>query len=119
VERGVIVGVVLALGVHLYRELTITTPSTRQGDTLIVAPEGVLWFATVPGVDRMIRSELAEHRDLRRVELDLAGVGRLDLTAAAALRRLLDELASVGVAIEIVNLRSGVSHGVASLLELD
>jgi len=118
VERGVMVGVALALAVHLYRELTITTPSRRHGDRLIVAPEGVLWFATVPGLDRMIRGEIADHPDLRQVEVDLAGVGRLDLTAAAALRRLLDELAAGDVEVVIVNLRDGVSQGVADLLRL-
>ena len=112
------VGVALALAVHLYRELTITTPSRRHGDRLIVAPEGVLWFATVPGLDRMIRGEIADHPDLRQVEVDLAGVGRLDLTAAAALRRLLDELAAGDVEVVIVNLRDGVSQGVADLLRL-
>ena len=40
VERGVMVGVGLALLAHLYRELSVTTPSVREGNTLTVAPEG-------------------------------------------------------------------------------
>ncbi len=116
VERGVLVGVGLALAVHLIRELKLTTPSSRHGDTLTVSPDGVLWFATVPGVERRIRAELAEHRDLDTVVLDLAGVGRLDLSAAAALRRLCDELSSAEVTVEIINLPDSASPGAADLL---
>ena len=116
VERGVLVGVGLALAVHLVRELTITTPSSRHGDTLTVSPDGVLWFASVPGVERQIRAELAEHQDLSVVRIDLAGVGRLDLTAAAALRRLCEELQTADVSVEIVNLPSAASPGAAAHL---
>ena len=41
-----------------------------------VAPEGVLWFATIPSVERLIRAAIADEHDLDRVVLDLAGVGR-------------------------------------------
>ena len=67
VERGVIVGVCLALCAHLYRELTVTSPHFRVGNTLTIAPEGVLWFATIPGVERQIRAHSAEYAEL---ELD-------------------------------------------------
>lgn len=113
VERGVMVGVALALGAHLARELRVTTPGTRDGDVLTVAPEGVLWFATVPSVERLIRRELAEHADIDMVVLDLAGVGRLDYSAAASLRRITEEIDSAGVRVEIVNIRQGAARGAA------
>lgn len=115
VERGVIVGVALALAAHLYRELIVTTPSVRDGDTLTVAPEGVLWFATIPSAERLIRREIAEHPDIDTVVLDLAGVGRLDYSAAAALRRITEEIgdADNDVAVEIVNIRQGAARGAA------
>jgi len=119
VERGVLVGVALALGSHLYRELRVTTPSSRAGDVLTVAPEGVLWFATIPNIERLIRGEIAEHPDIVSVVLDLAGVGRMDYSAAAALRRLVEEIGTTdnAVSVEIINVRQGAARGAALHLE--
>ncbi len=119
VERGVMVGIVLSLGVHLFREMSLSVPSERSGQTLTVSPEGVLWFATVPAVDRLIRSEIADHLDLARVVLDLGGVGRLDLSAAAALGRITDELRAGGVVVEIINIRQGALRGARAHLRTD
>ena len=119
VERGVLVGVALALGAHLYRELRVTTPSFRTGDVLTVAPEGVLWFATIPSVERLIRREIAEHPDIASVVLDLGGVGRMDYSAAAALRRIVEEIGNADnrVSFEITNVRQGAARGAALHLE--
>ena len=119
VERGVLVGVALALGAHLYRELRVTTPSSRDGDVLTVAPEGVLWFAAIPSVERLIRREIAEHPDIATVVLDLGGVGRMDYSAAAALRRIVEEIgdADNDVSVEITNVRQGAARGAALHLE--
>jgi SulP family sulfate permease len=118
VERGVMVGVGLALLAHLYRELSVTTPSVREGNTLTVAPEGVLWFATIPSVERLIRAAIADEHDLDTVVLDLAGVGRMDFSAAAALRRIVEEIGDYenDVAVEIVNVRQGAARGAAAHL---
>lgn len=119
VERGILVGVALALGSHLYRELQVTTPSSRDGDVLTVAPEGVLWFATIPNIERLIRLEIAEHPDIATVVLDLGGVGRMDYSAAAALRRLVEEISTTvnAVSVEIINVRQGAARGAALHLE--
>jgi len=119
VERGVLVGVGLALGVHLFRELRVTVPSSRTGDVLTVAPEGVLWFTTIPSVERLIRREIAHNPDIDTVVLDLAGVGRMDYSAAAALRRIVEEIGDFpnDVAVEIVNVRQGAARGAALHLE--
>ncbi len=119
VERGVLVGVALALGAHLYRELRVTTPSFRTGDVLTVAPEGVLWFATIPSVERLIRREIAEHPDIASVVLDLGGVGRMDYSAAAALRRIVEEIGNADnrVSFEITNVRQGAARGASLHLE--
>ena len=118
VERGVMVGVGLALLAHLYRELSVTTPSVREGNTLTVAPEGVLWFAAIPSVERLIRAAIADEDDLDTVVLDLAGVGRMDFSAAAALRRIVEEIGDYenDVAVKIVNVRQGAARGAAAYL---
>jgi len=117
VERGVLVGIALALAVHLYRELNVTGTSDRVGDTLTVAPQGVLWFATVPQIDRLIRAEIAEHPDVAAIVLDFSGVGRLDFSGALALKRITDELAAAGMAIDIINVPPGAANATEVHLE--
>ena len=110
VERAVLVGIGLALAVHLYRELNVTVTSARAGETLTVSPKGVLWFASVPEIDRLIRTEIAEHPDLRSVVIDFSGVGRLDYSGAAALARIVDDLTAGGTTVDIVNVPPGASR---------
>ena len=117
VERGVLIGIGLAVAVHLYRELQVTAPGERVGDTLIVRPRGVMWFATVALVERVVREELARHRDLTSVTLDLAGVGRLDYSGAIALRRLLERISAGGVTIRVEGVPPASSRAVLTELE--
>ena len=76
-------------------------------------------MATIPSLERLIRRQIAEHPDLDTVVLDLAGVGRLDFSAAAALRRIVEEIgdADNDVTVEIVNIRQGAARGAALHLE--
>lgn len=113
VERGVLIGVALAVGIHLYRELTVTASSEARGTTLHVRPRGVLWFATVPQVERLVRRELATETELDAVVIDLAGVGRLDYTGAAALGRLLAELRHADVEVRVENIPPGAARAAA------
>ncbi|MCP4959935.1 MAG: SulP family inorganic anion transporter [Actinomycetia bacterium] len=110
VERGVLAGIGLAIGVHLYRELTVSIASERDGDVLTVSPKGVLWFATVPQIDSLIRAELAAHPDLDEIVVDLGGVGRLDYTGAAALARLIEELSATHLDVYVSNIPPGGSQ---------
>lgn len=112
VERGVLLGIVLAMGVHLYREMNVTADSRRAGDVLTVAPKGVMWFATVPQVDRLIRRELADHPDLATVIIDMGGIGRLDYSGAAALARIIDEVKVGGVVVQVENVPPGAARAV-------
>ncbi|MGI9644177.1 MAG: SulP family inorganic anion transporter [Ilumatobacteraceae bacterium] len=107
IERGVLIGIGLAFTVHLYREMNVTIVSDRDGDTLTIAPRGVLWFASVSRVERQLREELAEHQDIDAVVVDLAGVGRLDYSGGAALGRILSEFEQSGVTVRIANVRPG------------
>ena len=49
-------------------------------------PQGVLWFGAVQAIEDRILGELARQRVADVLVLHLDGVGRLDITAAAALR---------------------------------
>ncbi len=110
VERGVLVGIGMAIAVHLYRELTVTATSTFEDGQVRVKPQGVLWFATVPQVEKLIRNELAAHPDVDAVVVDLSGVGRLDYTGASALSRFMTALAATGVAVSVENIQPGAER---------
>jgi len=119
IERGVLIGIGLAFAVHLYREMNVTIVSDRDGDTLTVAPRGVLWFASVSRVERLLREELAEYQDIDEVVVDLAGVGRLDYSGAASLGRIMSEFEQSGVAVRIANVRPGSARAARIFLSAD
>lgn len=104
VERGVAVGFGLSILVHLYRELTVVVPAWVDDTKLLIKPEGVLWFATVPAIDSRIRSHIAENPEVNSIEIDLKGVGRLDFSGASSLARIAEESRSNGVPISFTNI---------------
>lgn len=110
VEQGVLAGIGLALAVHLYRELNVSVRNSYVDRTLTVAPQGVLWFASVPQIERLIRTAIASHPDLRDVVFDFSGVGRLDYSGAIALRRITNELTAAGIPVDIANVPPGAIH---------
>jgi len=105
IERGVLVGVGLSIAVHLWRELRIDTTVWREGGTLHLRPQGVLWFGAVQAIEDRILGELARQRDADALVLHLDGVGRLDITAAIALRAATDEARRSGVRVSVEGTR--------------
>lgn len=103
VERAVTAGVALALAVHLVRELSLRVEATNDGETLEVRPTGVLWFATAQDLEERLIGLLGQHRDATRLRLVLDGLGRIDLTGAMALDRLLDDARAAGMKVEVVD----------------
>ena len=105
VEQGVLIGVALSIGVHLWRELRIDTELRTDGGTLHVTPHGVLWFGAAQALQDRILDELAAHRDVRRLVLHLDALGRLDITGAIALRAVLDEAHRAHVTGEVTGVQ--------------
>lgn len=105
VERGVLLGVGMALAVHLWRELQVSVPSNTEGNTLHLRPTGVLYFGSAPGMEKVVNQLIAEHPSLNRVIIHLGGLGRVDLTGALMLRDLVDETKASGVKIEVCEAR--------------
>ncbi|MPZ68029.1 MAG: STAS domain-containing protein [Actinobacteria bacterium] len=98
VERGVLVGVALATAAHLLRELRLSIPSwVSDNGTLHLAPKGVLYFASSPGLERTFTELLVAHPDSRKLVIHLDGLGRVDLTGALALRGLLEDARAAGL----------------------
>jgi SulP family sulfate permease len=101
VERAVAIGVGLALAVHLWRELRVDLDVFVADGIVHIHPRGVLWFATAPALeDRLVRV-LAQHRGLGRLVLHLEGVGRLDMSAALALRNAIEFAEGADLDVEV------------------
>lgn len=101
IERGVLVGIALSIAVHLWREQRLECELWRDGTALHVRPHGVLWFGAAHRLDEQLLDAIGEHPDAQRLVLHLDGVGRLDITAAEALRGVLAQARAAGKEIEV------------------
>jgi SulP family sulfate permease len=93
-ERAVLLGVGMALAVHLWRELHLPVTVSFDGATLRLRPTGVLYFASAPGLEDTLLDLLADHPEVERIEIDLSSLGRIDLTGMLALRAVVDDVAA-------------------------
>jgi SulP family sulfate permease len=93
VERGVLVGVGLAVAVHLWRELRLHVPAELTDDgTLHVRPQGVLYYASAPALQDRLVDVVARHPAAGRMVLHLNGLGRIDLSGMLTVRAIIDDL---------------------------
>jgi SulP family sulfate permease len=105
VERAIIVGVALAIALHLWRELRLEVPSWTEDDTLHLRPRGVLWFGSAARLEAAFLQLVSEHPQAKSLVVHLDGLGRIDITGALALRSTLQEARSAGLTVEIVDIR--------------
>ena len=110
VEQGVMVGIGLSLGLHLWRELRIDVPRRIDGTILHLEPRGVLWFATAARLERQVLDALAAEPDVDDLRIDLGGCGRVDFTAATVLGRLGDDARSAGLKVVITRIPDNVTR---------
>lgn len=101
VERGLFVGIALAMIVHLWRETFVEVEAWRESDTLHVRPRGVLYFASAPALEARLTTLLAEHQDATAVVFELQRLGRLDLTGLYVLRDVIDHTRDAGVIVTV------------------
>lgn len=103
VDLGLIVGVVLAVAVHLRRESKIRVETRVEDGTLMITPAGVLYFGSAPSLSQTLVDQLAEHDDeqISRIVVDLSRLGRVDYTGVLALRGFIDDCESAGLDIRI------------------
>jgi SulP family sulfate permease len=104
IERAVLVGVGLSLLNHLHRERTLLVEATVSEARRMVRLRlyGVLWFGSAHLLDRAVRTHVQDPAAFAVVELDLAGLGRIDLAGAEAISELVRQLRREGVEVEIV-----------------
>lgn len=104
IDRAVLIGIGLAVAVHLWREVHVHVPSWTEGDTLHLRPRGVLYFASAPPIEDAFGDLLAEHPRAKRLVLHCDGLGRIDLTGGLALRAVFRDAEAAGVIVEFVDI---------------
>lgn len=98
IDRAILLGVGLSVGVHLWRELSVDVQSAlTSSGVLHITPEGVLWFGSVTKVSEQILETIADHPEVNDVRVSLGGIGRIDLTAAGELAELSVDVGRNGV----------------------
>lgn len=90
IERGVLVGVGLAIGVHLWRELRVDLISQLDGTVLHLFPQGVLYYGSAPALEDRFVNVVAQHPEAKEIVVHLSGLGRIDLSGMMAVRSLVD-----------------------------
>ena len=101
IEQAVVLGVLAAVGVHIWRELRPGVESWTDARGVHLKPQGVLWFGSAAFLARTGREWLAQERDVDRVIVHLGGLGRIDLTGALALREFMDGAREGGFEVEL------------------
>lgn len=119
VQWGVVTGVLLALAVHLWRELRLDMEVWAEGGELHVRPQGVLYFGSAPLLETRILAELADQPALGSVRLHLQRLGRIDLTGALVLRAICRDLARADVPVAIQGVQPQCQRLVESVFARD
>ena len=113
IEQAVLLGVVMAMAVHMWRQLRPGVVSRRDGTTLYLEPSGVLWFGSAPVLEDALFARLAEEPDVTHVVLKCSGLGRIDLTGAYSLAEMLELVHGAGLEMEL----EGVPEHARRILE--
>jgi SulP family sulfate permease len=117
-EKGVLIGVLLSLGLFLYRTMSPrllevarhedTTLRSAERFDLQVSPtvsvfryDGDLYFANSGYLEGKILNFIAGKPELKLVVLDIEAVDQLDSTGEEMLKNLYDRLESVGIELYI------------------
>jgi len=101
IDLAVLIGILMALGIHAWREMKVLCDSWLEDTTFHLAPRGVLWFGSAPQMQRSFMKELEEGHDVHRIVLHLGGLGRIDLSGALMLKEFREEMAAGGIEVEL------------------
>lgn len=128
-DKGILIGVALSLGVFLYRNMRPVVSSlartekgelrdaTRNGLALcpyvdVVRFNGPLFFANASFLDESITSRLQSKKNLKHIILEAKGINDMDASGEEALSLVIDRCRSRGVDISV----SGVNDLVMAIM---
>jgi SulP family sulfate permease len=103
VEQALVLSVVLALAVHVWREVTPGYRARIVGDELHLELSGVLWFGSAPILEKALLGPLERAEEVSRVVIDLSGLGRIDVTGALLLKQIREDVEQAGMRLVLAH----------------
>lgn len=103
IDQAVLLGIGLAIVVHLGRELRLDLEVRVEDSVLTISPQGVVYFGSTPALVDALIDNLARHPEVDRLVIDLKGVGRIDFTGGNALTTIIEDSRAAGLDVAIVN----------------
>ncbi len=97
IEQALLLGILVSLAIHVWRERRAGFHSWVKGDVLHLEVIGILWFASAPRLEEAITARLACTGDISEMVIHLEGLGRIDLTGALVLKRVVEEVGRSGI----------------------
>jgi SulP family sulfate permease len=119
IDEAVVLGIGLAVAVHLWREFRVKLVSWAEDDALHVRPEGVLWFGSAQMLETQILALLADNPRIRRLVLHMERLGRVDLTASIVIAQLVRDARDGGLETEIVAVHPVTARALRRVLRHD
>jgi len=116
VEDAVILSVALAIGLHLWREMTPGHSVRYEGEAVHLKLRGVLWFGSAPILEKALLKSLSETREAKRVVVDLGGLGRIDITGALILKQVRENVERAGLTFELSDVPSHAHRVLSQVL---
>jgi sulfate permease, SulP family len=101
IEQAVLIGILVSIGVHIWRELKPGVESEVIGEVVHLRPTGVLWFGSSAFLETALVERLSESPQARLVEIHLEGLGRIDVSGALGLKEFVDEGRRLGLEVEL------------------
>ncbi len=107
VDLAVLFGVLVAAGVHIYRESSRTRVVTNfKEPELEIRLGGVLFYASVGALEEALTEQVAANPTVERLVLDLGRLGRIDHSGVMMLRTFVNEARLAGLEVRVANIPS-------------
>jgi SulP family sulfate permease len=119
IDEAVVLGIGLAVAVHLWREFKVKFTSWTEEGSLHVRPEGVLWFGSAQMLETEVLKLLADNAETGRLVLHMERLGRVDLTASIVLAQLIKAAREGGLDTEIVAVHPVTAKALRRVLRHD
>ena len=101
IDLAILIGVLLSMSIHLARELAIEVDGVYGGGVLHLTPHGVLWFGSASIFEERVLEVLAAYPQTKKIVIHFEGLGRVDLSGAFVLSRLVDDMRQAGIEVEV------------------
>ena len=119
IDVALLVGIIMALLIHLWREQTLSFRNACEHNVLVFRPQGVLWFGSVSNVSDVFSAFLLEHPEAQKLEFDLSALGRIDLSGALVVKQLMQDAREAGLEVHISHVSPNAERWLARVWQAE